>query len=142
MAAVVLALALVGCEPGEPDTPAVYYGDGGDISTTPDVTVIPVVTSAHLQLKSFRLLRISQLHGSLVHAIGDEARKIIEQMAESTDIPLDDIFQLLCIFFKLDAGSYTENAGGIKSLDHLFIFDEKNKNISFSSDINKRIDLI
>ncbi|MFP6576729.1 MAG: hypothetical protein VB912_16335 [Pirellulaceae bacterium] len=45
----------------------------------PEVTVIPSVTSAHLQLKSFRLLRISQLHGSLVHAIGREARKTIEK---------------------------------------------------------------
>ena len=53
-----------------------------------------------------------------------------------------DIFELLCIFFKLDAGSYTENAGGKKSLDHLFIFDEKNKNIDLAPDIKKRIDLI
>ena len=45
----------------------------------PDVTMIPTVTSARLQLKSFRLLRISQLNGSLVHAIGGEARKIIEK---------------------------------------------------------------
>ena len=71
-----------------------------------------------------------------------EIRKIIEQMAESTNMPFDDIFELLCIFFKLDAGSYTENAGGKKSLDHLFIFDEKNKNIDLSPDIKKRIDLI
>ena len=63
-------------------------------------------------------------------------------MAESTNMPFDDIFELLCIFFKLDAGSYTENAGGKKSLDHLFIFDEKNKNIDLSPDIKKRIDLI
>ena len=45
----------------------------------PDVIMIPTVTSARLQLKSFRLLRISQLHGSLVHSISGEARKIIEK---------------------------------------------------------------
>lgn len=45
----------------------------------PDVTVIPTVTSAELQLKSFRLLRISQLHGPLVQAISGEARKVIEK---------------------------------------------------------------
>ena len=45
----------------------------------PDVTVIPTVKSAELQLKSFRLLRISQLHGPLVQAISGEARKVIEK---------------------------------------------------------------
>ena len=45
----------------------------------PDVTVIPTVKSAELQLKSFRLLRISQLHGPLVQGISGEARKVIEK---------------------------------------------------------------
>jgi hypothetical protein len=45
----------------------------------PDVTIHPRITGADLHLESFRLLRISQLHGSLVHRIGDEARRIIEK---------------------------------------------------------------
>ena len=45
----------------------------------PDVTVVPTVKSAQLQLKSFRLLRISQLHGPLVEAVSGEARKVIEK---------------------------------------------------------------
>ena len=45
----------------------------------PDITVIPEVTSAELKLNSFRLHRISQLHGTLAHKIGDEAHKIIEK---------------------------------------------------------------
>ena len=45
----------------------------------PDIAVIPEVTSADLQVKSFRLRRISQLHGSLAHKIGDEALKIIQK---------------------------------------------------------------
>ncbi len=69
-----------------------------------------------------------------------QTRAVIEKMANITKIPIDEFFELLCIYYKLDAGSYTENAGGLRSLDNLFDFDEINHNLNFAPYIQNRID--
>jgi len=68
-----------------------------------------------------------------------ETRKVIEGMASAAKIPIDEFFELLCDYYKLDAGSYTENAGGLRSLDNLFNFDEENHNLNFATNIQVKI---
>ena len=69
-----------------------------------------------------------------------ETRMVIEKMAARARIPIDEFFELLCIYYKVDAGSYTENAGGLRSLDDLFDFDEENHNLNFAPNVQDRID--
>lgn len=69
-----------------------------------------------------------------------QTRDVIEEMASKARIPINEFFELLCIYYKLDAGSYTENAGGLRSLDDLFDFDEENHNLNFAPHVQARID--
>jgi len=69
-----------------------------------------------------------------------ETRKAIEEMANNAEMPISEFFKLLCIFYKSDAWSYTENAGGLKSLDSLFNFNEKGRNLAFAPDTQEKID--
>lgn len=70
----------------------------------------------------------------------EQTRETIERMALEAEMPTDKFFELLCLYYKLDAGSYTENAGGKKSLDHLFKFDDGE--LSFAPDTEARISLL
>jgi len=69
-----------------------------------------------------------------------DTKTTIEDMAVKAGIPAEDFFELLCTYYKADAGSYTENAEGFKSLDSLFEFDEENRKLNFSSRIQDKID--
>lgn len=68
-----------------------------------------------------------------------QTRTAIEEMAKEAKMEIDEFFELLCIYYKLDAGSYTENAGGLRSLDDLFDFDEANHNLNFAPHVQSRI---
>jgi len=70
----------------------------------------------------------------------EETRIAIETMANKARIPIGEFFELLCTYYKLDAGSYTENAGGFKSLDDLFNFDKENHNLNFAHHVQDKID--
>ena len=56
----------------------------------------------------------------------------ISRMADTAQLPIQDFFNVLTVFYMCDASSYTENGGGIRSLDHLFIFDRKNRALRFA----------
>ena len=62
---------------------------------------------------------------------------IIYMMARQAMLKVDALFSLICIFYMVDAGSYTQDAGGKKSLDYLFIFNTKRKDMNFSKDYEK-----
>jgi len=111
-------------------------------------------TQTHIQ-ELFSSLGIDKKHTALaiVLASGDpigkyvtsrmnasDTKKVIEDMANKANMPTEEFFELLCTYYKLDAGSYTENAGGLKSLDDLFDFDEANHNLNFAPDVQARID--
>jgi len=50
-----------------------------------------------------------------------------------------DFFDLLQILYMVDAGSYTKDAGGIKSLDFLFVFDNRRGKMIFSPETSYKI---
>lgn len=56
---------------------------------------------------------------------GNEVKsaKEIVSMARRSGIPTRDFFKLLTIFYQVDAGSYTKDAGGQEVLDRLFSFN-------------------
>ncbi len=65
----------------------------------------------------------------------DKATKQLQQNAKSAQLPVKDFFDVLCVYYRCDAGSYTEDAGGFKSLDHLFVFDRTAPSLTFAPDV-------
>lgn len=70
---------------------------------------------------------------------GNPTRDIVIKMATESGISVRDIFDLLLILYMVDAGSYTEDAGGENSLDHLFVFNRDEMKMTFSSEIQCKI---
>jgi hypothetical protein len=73
----------------------------------------------------------------------------IEQTAERIKLlslnsskSINEFFELIVLYFKVDAGSYTENAGGMYSLDNLFVFDEVNRQINLEPNVQNKMDLL
>ncbi len=67
------------------------------------------------------------------------AKEIIEK-AKSAEIEVADYWKLLNIYYRADAGSYTQDAGGHRSLDHLFVFDPVRRTMSYSEKVQEQID--
>lgn len=55
-------------------------------------------------------------------------------------LPVCNFLELLLIYYQVDAGSYTEDAGGIKSLDHLFVFNRAKGWMYFSAIVAVKVD--
>lgn len=64
----------------------------------------------------------------------------VKRMAEIAQTDQRQFFDLLLILYQVDAGSYTEDAGGFHSLDSLFVFDPQNRKMTFSFQTQPRID--
>ncbi|MFA5993456.1 MAG: hypothetical protein WC823_00690 [Parcubacteria group bacterium] len=67
---------------------------------------------------------------------------LIEQAAAKGGMFVQDFLELLIIFYRVDAGSYTEDAGGFKSLDHLFAFDHKKPALAFAPEIAIKMEIL
>lgn len=70
---------------------------------------------------------------------GQKTCEIIKRMADEAGMKVLDFFELLLVFYMVDAGSYTQDAGGPKALDRLFKFDHKNKRMSFARETADKI---
>ncbi len=70
-----------------------------------------------------------------------DAEKAIRAAAEEAGMPASEFFTALLTLYKVDAGSYTEDAGGQHSLDELFDFDPKSKTIRTRSNEVRLADL-
>lgn len=71
----------------------------------------------------------------------EEAKELIKVLANQNSINLDELFYLLTVYYQVDAGSYTEDAGGIKYLEHIFeyengkkVFSSSKKRLKFSNE--------
>ena len=73
-------------------------------------------------------------HGDL-----DYSKNKIINKARQTNLSLSDFFDLLIVYYKCDAGSYTEDSGGEKALDHLFIFDSTRGKLNFSFSVKSKV---
>jgi len=69
-----------------------------------------------------------------------KSAQMIGIMAEEVDLPIMDFFNLLLIYYMVDASSYTEDAGGKKSLDKKFVFDSVARKIEFAPPEAQKID--
>ncbi len=67
---------------------------------------------------------------------------LIEQSAAKGGMVVRDFLELLTIFYRVDAGSYTEDAGGLKSLDHLFVFDHQKPALAFAPEIADKMEIL
>jgi len=105
----------------------------------------------------FNKLEIDELHTNLAVTLvtGDpigkyirgkisvaETKKIILENAKLVGLETLAFFELQLIAYKVDAGSYTEDAGGKYSLDKLFDFNSETKTLAFSKKIQQKIDLL
>jgi len=71
---------------------------------------------------------------------GKTATEELTKMANEAGLPFYDFLKLILIFYQVDAGSYTEDAGGLKSLDHLFVFDKGKGQMDFSVNVAAKVD--
>ncbi len=53
----------------------------------------------------------------------EQSMEELQRMANAAQMRLDIFFDLLTIYFQVDAGAYTQDAGGKAVLDHLFEID-------------------
>lgn len=72
----------------------------------------------------------------------EKSAKQIRTMALCAGIPVNKYLDILLVYYKVDAGSYTKDAGGKRYLDDLFIFDHKRRTIRFSRRIAGRINML
>lgn len=70
---------------------------------------------------------------------GEKATHTVRRMAEKAGIQAGDFLNLLLVLFMVDAGSYTEDAGGVKALDYLFVFDKNKKEMKFAGEPEDKI---
>lgn len=66
----------------------------------------------------------------------------IKDMAKRSDLSLEHFFSLLVIYYQVDAGSYTKDAGGLLSLDHLFTNNFSFNLVEKRLDFSKKYDLL
>lgn len=62
----------------------------------------------------------------------DEAVAQLESIAKATGYSTKDVLRYFTVFYQLDAGAYTETAGGKYSLDYVFEFDKDCSRMAFS----------
>lgn len=69
----------------------------------------------------------------------EEAALQIEGLARRAGLPAGKFFEGLLALYMADAGSYTRDAGGPRSLDYLFVFDPAGRSMRFSPEFDRRI---
>ena len=70
---------------------------------------------------------------------GKGATEELAKMADDAGLTFYDFLKLILIFYQVDAGSYTEDAGGLKSLDHLFVFNPGKGQMDFSVNVAAKV---
>lgn len=63
----------------------------------------------------------------------------IRRMARESGMSVLNFFDLILVFYMVDAGSYTKDAGGKRSLDFLFVFDKHQMKMHFSLETLNRV---
>ena len=63
----------------------------------------------------------------------------LRRMARESGLPVLDFFDLLLVYYMVDAGSYTVDAGGKKGLDSLFVFEKHQMKMTFSPATLKKV---
>ena len=64
----------------------------------------------------------------------------VKKMAQQSGLSLADYFDLLTIYYQVDAGSHTKDAGGLEALDYLFDFDHEKNEIRFAPAVQVWVD--
>jgi hypothetical protein len=59
------------------------------------------------------------------------AKRIISS-SKASSLNIKDFFNLLTVYYRVDAGSYTIDAGGKSALDRLFIFNREGRQLNFA----------
>lgn len=70
----------------------------------------------------------------------DANAQVIIELAKEKNLPANKLFELMLILYQVDAGSYTEDAGGYPSLDNLFVFEPEKGKMSLSKVPQEKID--
>ena len=73
--------------------------------------------------------------------VSNTAKTIVET-AKKTGLQTQEFFSLVKTYYQVDAGSYTKDAGGKESLDHIFSFNSRKGIISFASDSEKKMKML
>lgn len=66
--------------------------------------------------------------------------QFIAELAKEKELPAKVLFELFLILYQVDAGSYTEDAGGLHSLDALFVFQPEAKMMHLADGPQRSVD--
>ena len=72
----------------------------------------------------------------------EETGRMINMKAKEAGVPVDQFLELLKMYYACDASAYTSDAGGQPSLDRLFIFNHENGSITFSQEIQEKLNAL
>jgi hypothetical protein len=75
------------------------------------------------------------------HNIPSQAKQIIEA-AKNTELPIQDFFNTLKMYYMSDASSYTTDAGAHGNLNYLFKFDPDTNQVNFSPRAQYNVDVL
>ncbi len=67
------------------------------------------------------------------------AAESVVMMAQKSGLDIDSFWDMLIAYYQVDAGSYTEDAGGLHSLDDLFSFDPDSQTMTFAPHVATKI---
>jgi hypothetical protein len=91
-------------------------------------------------------IALAVVHGDTIgHYLKDEEPDMeryvaeLEERASHSGLSTEDFLRLSSMFFQIDAGSYTEDADGLRSLDALFSFHPEEGSMTFSPLIEKKM---
>lgn len=76
------------------------------------------------------------------HGDGQHHATEIANLAHEKGLNPTELFDAMILYYKVDAGSYTTDAGGLPSLDYLFVFDQQHKSMDFSPETKSNIDAL
>ncbi len=74
------------------------------------------------------------------YRVNKESYDAVVAMAAKCQMQVNIYFDLLLIYYMVDAGSYTTDAGGKTGLDWVFIFEPGKKSMRFSPNVQQAID--
>ncbi len=83
--------------------------------------------------------------GEIVKSEGEESAveigvKKLMIISESIEAPINELLDFLLVFYMCDAGAYTRDAGGRRSLDSLFNFDHTKMTMRLSDKAQQAVD--
>ena len=115
------------------------------------IKILKELGSSEKEINIAKALLCGDTFGKYVGSRNYEIEKTvseIKEISETAGIGIEDLLNLLMVYYQCDAGAYTEDATiegivvGKKSIDRYFVFSPEKREMKFSADSQRKIDLL